>query len=316
MTALLSSAVGSSIDVLDATAGVVARPYQALQQARSSKASTASYEETSYPAQASSQPNGPADLTTTQIGVVDAEEAAITSSANDEGSKHKLSKAIAANVGETGPVADPSLCPPDGDSTASVSKSNKIIKTSAAMTDAGARGLGRAVATSVRAASVNIPLAITEELRAVPRLYGEEPRDVGIVTGIRSGITIAGKALTFGVFEAVTDIVTLPARDMSKYGHVGLGSGAGKGLLHLAIKPPAAALGLIAYPAQGTTKSVRSAYRSTVRKKVRAANEFVGQWLLKTGKNFDVDSEAIIATFEGFTKQDKKRQNFSCLAQC
>ncbi len=68
--------------------------------------------------------------------------------------------------------------------------------TAAAMLMASAKSVGRFHSNLWKGTMVDIPLAVTEGLRAVPRFYGEEVRDTGTVTDFSSGMAVAGKVGT------------------------------------------------------------------------------------------------------------------------
>lgn len=58
---------------------------------------------------------------------------------------------------------------------------------------ASARSIGMFNASLFKGTMVDMPLAITEGLRAVPKLYGEDVQNHGVVDGWMSGGVVAGK---------------------------------------------------------------------------------------------------------------------------
>ncbi|KAE8391649.1 hypothetical protein BDV23DRAFT_182237 [Aspergillus alliaceus] len=78
------------------------------------------------------------------------------------------------------------------------------------MAGASAKSLGSFVPTALKGLAVDIPLALTEGFRNLPRYYGEEPRNHGPVTDIKSGFTVVGKGFAWGMAEAFSDIVVKP----------------------------------------------------------------------------------------------------------
>lgn len=127
---------------------------------------------------------------------------------------------------------------------------------------------------------VDLPLAATEGLLNVPHLYGDRIRDNGKVTGVVSGLAVAGKTFGFGLYEGLTDIVTESYRLGKSEGALGVVKGFSKGALHMGTKPAAAGLGLFSYPAQGVYKSIHSAARRSTRKSIEDAKVAERQWLL------------------------------------
>lgn len=77
---------------------------------------------------------------------------------------------------------------------------------------------------------VDIPLAITEGLRSIPTHYGDQGHDNGKVTGIGSGLAVAGKSLAWGSIAGVADLAVQPYI-VKKSGPRGAVTGFGKVLL-------------------------------------------------------------------------------------
>ncbi|KAF9730998.1 hypothetical protein PMIN03_007952 [Paraphaeosphaeria minitans] len=117
---------------------------------------------------------------------------------------------------------------------------------------------------------VDVPLALAEGLRNAPRLYGEEVRDHGKVKDWKSGGAFAAKNFGTGFYEGITDIVIKPYAGAKKEGALGFMKGVGKGSLNMVAKPGSAMFGLLAYPAQGVYKSIKSLKKSPVTDAVRA----------------------------------------------
>ncbi|KAJ4050970.1 hypothetical protein NW756_003883 [Fusarium oxysporum] len=122
----------------------------------------------------------------------------------------------------------------------------------------------------VKGSLVDVPLALAEGLRNTPRLYGEKVQDHGPVTDWKSGGTVAAKNFGVGFYEGVTDIVTKPMKGAKEEGALGFFKGVGKGSLNMVAKPGSAMFGLLAYPAQGVYKSVKSMKTNKARELVAA----------------------------------------------
>ncbi|GME63925.1 hypothetical protein C8J57DRAFT_1469696 [Neofusicoccum parvum] len=99
--------------------------------------------------------------------------------------------------------------------------------TAAAMAAASGKSLGRFFGAYGRGTFVDIPLALTEGLRAVPTYWGEEVRDHGKVDGWRSGAVVAGKTFAYGVGEGLTDVFVQPYVGARREGAVGAVKGLG-----------------------------------------------------------------------------------------
>lgn len=133
---------------------------------------------------------------------------------------------------------------------------------------------------ALKGMTVDIPLAITDGLKNVPRAYGDTPRDHGPVTGFRSGATVAGKTFAFGFMDGLSDVVVQPYKGAQAEGAKGAAKGLGKGMANLVTKSGAGMFGLMGYTSAGIAKSLRTAVYSKTRKAVAKARYEEGRWLL------------------------------------
>ncbi|KAF2623780.1 hypothetical protein BU25DRAFT_302568, partial [Macroventuria anomochaeta] len=60
---------------------------------------------------------------------------------------------------------------------------------------------------ALKSMTVDISLALTDDLKNVPRSYGDTVRDHGPVTGFQSGATVAGKTFAWGFIDGLSDVV-------------------------------------------------------------------------------------------------------------
>lgn len=166
---------------------------------------------------------------------------------------------------------------------------------------ASAKSVGMIGTTAAKGMLVDIPLAITEGMRSVPRHFGTEVRDHGRVTDAKSGAVVAGKTFAWGFVDGLSDLVMEPVRGASKGGAVGAFTGFGKGAASLVTKSGAGMFGLLAYPSAGIAKSLRSAVHSGTRKTVEKERLVEGQWLMNgRGQGcavLEMDSEEVLASF-------------------
>ncbi|KAJ3471895.1 hypothetical protein MRS44_001994 [Fusarium solani] len=179
-----------------------------------------------------------------------------------------------------------------GDS-ASVSESvaRKAVGTST-------KSLGKLAVTSAKGIFVDIPIAVTDGLRAVPNLYGEDVRPRDHITGFRSGAVVAGKNFYHGIFEALTDIAVYTYHGKREENALGAAKGLGKGALSLVTKTTAATIGLVAYPAQGIHRSIRAAVVTSTPKAIEAAMRIEGDWILKKKPASEEEIRCAVADFE------------------
>ncbi|KAH8202508.1 hypothetical protein TruAng_003316 [Truncatella angustata] len=103
-------------------------------------------------------------------------------------------------------------------------------------TSASIGGVGKLVGHCTRATYVDVPLAITEGLRAVPKFYGGAVRDYGHVTDWKSGFSKAGKHMVFGIADGLVDLCMEPVVGGRKEGGLGVMKGVGKGLVSITTK--------------------------------------------------------------------------------
>ncbi|KAM0568338.1 hypothetical protein ACHAP9_005430 [Verticillium nonalfalfae] len=165
------------------------------------------------------------------------------------------------------------------DRSASATKSPSLA---GKMVGASAKSIGGIAPTALKGMVVDIPLALTEGLRAVPGHYGDKPRDNGQVTGFVSGAAVAGKTFAWGFADGLSDLVVQPYKGAKNEGALGAVKGVGKGIVGLTTKSGAGMFGLFAYPSAGIAKSIRSATRGGTKKAIAKARHEEGKWLLQT----------------------------------
>ncbi|KAL2006865.1 hypothetical protein VTN00DRAFT_9533 [Thermoascus crustaceus] len=169
------------------------------------------------------------------------------------------------------------------------------------MAGASAKSLGAFVPTALKGMTVDIPLALTEGLRNAPRYYGEEPRDHGPVTDIKSGFTVAGKGFACGMADALRDVVVKPYQGIREDGARGAVTGLGKGMANMASKAGCAMFGVLAYPSAGIAKSLHTLIHSRTRKQIATARHGEGMWLRESDQYPGTDK--IVTGFQELLKR-------------
>ncbi|KAJ7472257.1 hypothetical protein B0H11DRAFT_2038236 [Mycena galericulata] len=167
--------------------------------------------------------------------------------------------------------------------------------TAGAMAAASGKSFGRLVISSTKGIMLDIPLAVTEGLYRVPKLYGEEVRDHGPIKDWKSGAVVAGKTFVYGMSEGLTDLFVQPYKGAKEEGFLGAAKGVGKGAVALTTKTNAALLGLVTYPTQGICKSIWSVAHEKTRNEIIRLTHDEGKWLLATEK--DVQRSSIAAAY-------------------
>ncbi|CAG2010349.1 unnamed protein product [Fusarium graminearum] len=191
--------------------------------------------------------------------------------------------------------------PLDGESSDTRSQSTESKSDSATAKDvvgAFSKSLGKLAMTSTKGVLVDIPIAVTDGLRAVPNLYGEDVRQRGRITDFKSGAVVAGKNFCDGMFEAVTDVAVYTYHGKREEQAIGAAKGLGKGMLNLVTKTTAATLGLITYPVQGLQRSIHSAVMTKTPKMIEECLRVEGDWILEKTPAADDEIRAVIADFE------------------
>lgn len=179
--------------------------------------------------------------------------------------------------------------------SASIKSSASATKSISAgqMASASAMSLAMFAPKALKGMTVDIPLAITDGLKNVPRAYGDTPRDHGPVTGFRTGATVAGKTFAFGFMDGLSDVVVQPYKGAQAEGAKGAVKGVGKGMANLVTKSGAGMFGLMGYTSAGIAKSLRTAMYSKTRKTVAKARHEEGRWLLQKS-SYDIAAFADI----------------------
>jgi hypothetical protein len=172
------------------------------------------------------------------------------------------------------------------------------LNTVGAMAASSATSFGKVFVEFSKGALVDIPVAAADGLRAVPQLYDHTVEDYGKVTDWKSGVVVATKNFGHGMYEGFTDIFVQTYHGKKKEGSAGVTKGLAKGLVGMTLKTTAGVVGLVAYPAQGVSKSIRRAMRSTTKTRIADAIFAEGEWLAKTEAASLVDHALLIAEFE------------------
>ncbi|KAK2775420.1 UDP-glucose,sterol transferase [Colletotrichum kahawae] len=142
---------------------------------------------------------------------------------------------------------------------------------------ASAKSIGMIAPNAAEGMLVDIPLAITEGMRSVPKHFGTKIRDHGPVTDAKSGAVVAGKTFAFGFVNGLSDVVMEPLKGAEKQGAVGALKGFGKGAASLVAKSGAGMFGLFAYPSAGIDKSLRSTVHTGTGREIAQERHAEGQ---------------------------------------
>lgn len=179
------------------------------------------------------------------------EETTTASASHETGSTTTLTSDTAVTSGTLSPRATAdSAISKDQDKTAGrpfpsptpgqkSSQSNFNIE---AALDAGletGKNVSRVVETGVKT-PMNFCMSLAKGFRNAPKLYNDDTvRKQEKVTGLGSGVMLAGKEFGLGLFDGITGLATQPYKGAQKDGVSGLIKGFAKGIGGIVLKPQA-----------------------------------------------------------------------------
>ncbi|TVY43744.1 putative vacuolar protein sorting-associated protein [Lachnellula occidentalis] len=101
------------------------------------------------------------------------------------------------------------------------------------------KGVSRIIRTGLKA-PMDVTLGVAKGFGNLPKAYGDETvREKEKVTGIGSGLLVAGKGFGFGLYDGISGLVTQPMKGAQQEGALGFLKGFGKGLGGAVCKPVA-----------------------------------------------------------------------------
>ncbi|KAF9242215.1 CAZyme family GT1 [Penicillium roqueforti] len=168
-----------------------------------------------------------------------------------------------------------------------------------------AKSVGRIIAYYYKGVLVDIPGAVNEGLRAVPRLYGEEVKDYDNIRDFKSGVAAASDNFRNGFTTGFADIFRQPYEGAQKDGFMGAIRGFVQGPIGMGTKAASGALGLIAYPGQGLAKSLHSAMHSKTRNQLLKARLTESEYLARQSGKAQSSCPDVIEAFEDQQRQPR-----------
>ncbi|GAB1310849.1 hypothetical protein MFIFM68171_01059 [Madurella fahalii] len=119
------------------------------------------------------------------------------------------------------------------------------------------KGALRIVSAGMKTPS-NFCLGLARGFRNAPKLYNDETvRPSEKVTGLASGVKVAGKEFGLGLYDGLSGLVTHPWKGAEREGGRGLLKGFGKGIGGVVLKPAAGFWGVPGYLMQGVRVEMR-----------------------------------------------------------
>ncbi|CAM1502690.1 Fc.00g074660.m01.CDS01 [Cosmosporella sp. VM-42] len=193
----------------------------------------------------------------------------------------------------------------------SSARARGCVSTAGAVASASASGVGGFFKSYGKGFYLDIPLAITEGCRAVPRLYGETVPEHEPIIDWQSGARVGGKNFVTGIAEGFADLFVVPYKEVRKEGAVGVVTGIGKGFVNMATKTASATLGIVAYPSHGIYQSIRTLVKSNMRQQVMNARRVEGTWLVRSNADVPLDVPYILAEFGRLVEAGSKSPDVS-----
>ncbi|KAI8292449.1 Sterol 3-beta-glucosyltransferase UGT80B1 [Colletotrichum sp. SAR11_57] len=184
-----------------------------------------------------------------------------------------------------------------GSTSASGSTTGAVLKASAS----GVGGFFKAYGKFY----LDVPLAVTDGLRNVPKLYGEKVEQRKPINDWKSGTIEGGKHFVVGLSEGFADLFVQPYKGGRDGGAAGAALGVGKGVLNMATKTASATLGIVAYPGQGIYKSIRTAVHSKTRRNIAAARQAEGEYL---ASNSSFEVQAVLHRFDTLCRISEEKK--------
>ena len=140
----------------------------------------------------------------------------------------------------------------------------------------GAKAAGRIVSAGVKS-PMDFTLSLAQGFHNAPKLYGDTTvRKTEKITGLQSGLRVAGKEFGYGLYDGITGLVTQPMSGARKEGAAGLIKGAAKGVGGLILKPGAGFWGIPGYTAKGVYRELAKHFGSSVQNYIIAARTAQG----------------------------------------
>ncbi|KAM0220776.1 hypothetical protein ACHAQI_000243 [Fusarium lateritium] len=168
------------------------------------------------------------------------------------------------------------------------------------------RGVGRVVTTGART-PMNFCLGLARGFRNMPKLYNDDTvRPVEKVTGVGSGVVVAGKEFGYGVFDGITGLVTQPLKGAEKDGVQGLVKGFAKGIGGVIAKPAAGFWAIPAYTMQGVNAEVSKYFAKSVQNYIISSRASQGQHEMQQATHGERDD--VVQRWNSF-KSDLKNFN-------
>ncbi|WVQ94954.1 hypothetical protein IAU59_002044 [Kwoniella sp. CBS 9459] len=138
-------------------------------------------------------------------------------------------------------------------------------------------------------------------------MIGSEVREKGKVTNFGTGLKEGGKGLFWGIWDAVTGLVSEPVAGGMREGPVGVLKGFGRSYANLVTRPSAGALGFVVLPAIGISRSTAKLFHKAPEGVFIAPRTDIS--IREADKLSPREREIVLGRFEILEPLSKKRRN-------
>ncbi|KAF2203330.1 UDP-Glycosyltransferase/glycogen phosphorylase [Delitschia confertaspora ATCC 74209] len=169
-----------------------------------------------------------------------------------------------------------------------------------------AKGIARIIGAGFKS-PMDFSLNVSKGFHNVPKLYGDEVRQVDKVTGFQSGVKTAAKELGLGFYEGITGLVMDPVRGAKKEGGVGFVKGVGKGIAGVPLRVMGGVFAVPGYAMKGLYQHALNGRGENIQKYIIAARISQGN---DEATNLTArDKDDILSMWRGVKVNMKKKKN-------
>jgi hypothetical protein len=168
------------------------------------------------------------------------------------------------------------------------------------------KGLAKIVGAGFKS-PMDFSLNVAKGFHNVPKLYGDEVRQVDKVTDLQSGVKTAAKEFGLGFYEGLSGLVMDPYRGAKKEGGAGFVKGIGKGIAGVPLRIMGGVFAVPGYAMKGLYQEVLKGKGADIQKYIMAARMSQGSDEMMTlSQNEKAD---ILKKWKSIKVHIKKKKN-------
>ncbi|KAF2743049.1 glycosyltransferase family 1 protein [Sporormia fimetaria CBS 119925] len=154
---------------------------------------------------------------------------------------------------------------------------------------------------------MDFTLNVAKGFHNVPRLYGQEVRQVDKVTDFQSGVKTAAKEFGLGFYEGLSGLVTDPYQGAKKEGGIGFIKGVGRGIAGVPLRVMGGVFAVPGYAMKGLYEEALKGKGAHVQNYIIAAR--ISQGNDETQNVSQQEKEAILASWRTVKASHNKKKN-------